>query len=679
MTTPAMAQDDPYLWLEDVTGEKAIAWVKEQNANSQKVLEAEPGFADLRNDIRAILDSNARIPYVNKLGDYYYNFWRDKTNPAGLWRRTTLVEYQKAEPKWEILLDLDALNKTENENWVWHGADCLKPEYTQCLIALSRGGADADVTREFNLTKKEWVKDGFFCPEAKGGLSWIDANTVYVATDFGPGSMTESGYSRIVKIWSRGTPMSAATTLYEGQNTDLSINAYHDHTPGYQRDFVSRSIAFYNDELYLRKTDGSLVKVDAPNSADKSVFREWLSLELREPYTVDGKTYPAGSLIVSKFDDFMKGDRKFDVIFYPNETTSLAGFSLTKNHIILNVLDNVKNRLYVVTHTDKGWVQKPLKGAPSFGTVSASGIDSDASDDYFLTVTDYITPTTLMMGSIGKSPKKLKQLPAFFNAKNLKIDQFFATSIDGTQIPYFVVSNKKIKLNGNNPTLLYGYGGFEISLTPNYSGTVGRAWLAQGGVYVVANIRGGGEYGPRWHKAALKQNRLRAYEDFAAVAQDVIAKKITSAKHLGIQGGSNGGLLMGNMTVMYPKLFNAVVCQVPLLDMKRYNKLLAGASWMAEYGNPDTDDWNFIQTFSPYQNVKKGVDYPTVLFTTSTRDDRVHPGHARKMMARMKEQGHKVLYYENIEGGHGGAANNEQAAYMQTIAYIFLKKQLFAQ
>jgi prolyl oligopeptidase len=671
-------EEDPYLWLEDVTGEKALSWVKAQNADSQKILEAQPGFAELRGDIRTILDSNARIPYVGKQGEFYYNFWRDKTNPAGIWRRTTLAEYKKAEPKWEVLLDLDALNKTEKENWVWHGADCLRPAYTQCLVALSRGGADADVTREFNLATKEWVKDGFFRPEAKGSLSWIDANSVYVGTDFGAGSMTESGYARITKVWSRGTPMAEAKTVYEGKVSDLAVGAYHDHTPGFERDFVARTLAFYNDELYLRNADGTLAKVDAPNTANKSVYREWLSLELREPYTVNGKTYAAGSLIVTKFDDFMKGGRNFDVIFEPTDTTSFAGFSPTKNHFILNVLDNVKNRLYVLTHSEKGWMREPLKDAPSFGTVSASGVDAEESDDYFLTVTDYVTPTTLMMGSIGSSPEKLKQLPAFFDSKDLKIDQFFATSKDGTKVPYFMVSNKNTKLDGKNPTLLYGYGGFEVSLTPGYSATAGRAWLTQGGVYVVANIRGGGEYGPRWHKAALKENRLRAYEDFAAVAEDLIARKVTSTPHLGIQGGSNGGLLMGNMTVLYPKLFNAVVCQVPLLDMKRYNKLLAGASWMAEYGNPDTDDWKFIQTFSPYQNVKKDEEYPKVLFTTSTRDDRVHPGHARKMMARMKEQGHDVLYYENIEGGHGGAANNEQAAYMQAVAYTFLKKQLFA-
>ncbi|HMB58020.1 MAG TPA: prolyl oligopeptidase family serine peptidase [Arenimonas sp.] len=673
-----MAKDDPNLWLEDVNGDKALDWVRAQNADSQKALTSDPSFGVLRDDLRAILDSNARIPAVTKEGEYYYNFWRDKQNPAGLWRRTTLAEYRKAEPAWEVLVDLDALNKAEHENWVWHSADCLKPAYTHCLIALSRGGADADVTREFDLASKTWRQDGFFRPEAKGSLNWKDENTVYVATDFGAGSMTPSGYARIVKQWQRGTPMSAATLVYEAQATDMAAGASRDHTPGFERDFVQRSLAFYNDELFLIGKDGKLVKIDVPNSAQKDVHRQYLMLELRDPWTVGGKTYAAGALIAADFDKFMAGGRDFTVLFEPTDHAALSGYTWTKNHLLLNVLEDVKNRISVLTPgADGSWKREPLAGAPGFGTISVAAVDDEASDDYFMTVTDYLTPTSLLLGTVGSKPETLKQLPAFFDTKGLEISQHFATSKDGTKVPYFMVAKKGVAANGKNPTLLYGYGGFEISLTPGYSASVGRAWLTQGGVYVVANIRGGGEYGPRWHKAAMRENRNKAYEDFAAVAEDLIARKITTPAHLGIQGGSNGGMLMGNMTVMYPQLFGAVVCQVPLLDMKRYSHLLAGASWMAEYGDPDTADWDFLQKYSPYQNVRKDVTYPPVLFTTSTRDDRVHPGHARKMMARMKEQGHDVLYYENIEGGHGGAANNEQAAFMQALAYTFLKKKLF--
>jgi prolyl oligopeptidase len=672
-----VSTQDPNLWLEDVGGDKALTWVRERNAVSQQRLEADPGFAALRDDLLAILDSDARIPYVQKLGPYYYNFWRDKTAVRGIWRRTTPESYRNATPEWETVLDLDALASAENENWVWHGAQCLRPDYTRCLIALSRGGADADVSREFDLQARAFVKDGFHRPEAKGGLGWIDRDNVYVFTEFGEGSLTESGYPRIVKQWRRGTPLDQATLIYEGRSDDMYISANHDDTPGFERDFVSRTLAFYNDELYLRGADGSLKKIDAPNSADKSVVREYLLLELREPWSVGGKDYVAGSLLAARFDDFMAGKREFDVLFVPDQHTSLASFGALKDHLYLNVLEDVKNRIVVLTQGKDGWHRAPLQGAPAFGTLDLDAVDEDESNDYFLTVTDYLTPTTLSYGNIGSDPQPLKQLPAFFDASGLAISQHFATSKDGTQVPYFMVAPKAIALDGNHPTLLYGYGGFEISLTPAYSAGVGRGWLGLGGVFVVANIRGGGEYGPRWHQAALKAHRNKAYEDFAAVAQDLVARKVTSSARLGIQGGSNGGLLMGNMTVMYPELFGAVVCQVPLLDMQRYHKLLAGASWMAEYGDPDNpEDWGWLQHYSPYHNVRADAKYPPLLFTTSTRDDRVHPGHARKMMARMQAQGHDVLYYENIEGGHGGAANNPQAAYMQALAYTFLKQKL---
>ncbi|MCI4568175.1 prolyl oligopeptidase family serine peptidase [Lysobacter sp. CFH 32150] len=690
---PATGATDPYQWLEDVTGQKQLDWVRVQNAKAEGELAKTAEFKQLEADIRAILDSDAKIPAVEKIGAYYYNFWKDKQHERGLWRRTTLAEYRKAKPQWETVIDLDALNSAEKENWVWHGADCLKPAYERCLIALSRGGADADVTREFDLTTKSWIKDGFFRPEAKGGLGWIDRDSVYVYTDFGAGSMTESGYPRIVKEWQRGTPIESAKVVYEGKVDDMYIAASRDHSPGYERDFVSRTIAFYNDELYLREAhgcasgtgagcagapgkDGALTKIDVPNSANKSVHNAWLTLELREPWAVAGKTYAAGSLLAARFDDFMAGKREFDVLFTPSETTSLASFSWTKNHLVLNVLDDVKNKLSVLTPGAEGWKTSAFVGAPTFGTLGVGAVDADESDAVWLTATDYLTPTTLALADIGKAPEVLKTMPTFFDASKHVIEQHFATSKDGTKVPYFLVRPKDLKLDGKAPTLLYGYGGFEISLTPGYSGGVGKGWLEKGGVYAVANIRGGGEYGPRWHQAALKANRHKAYEDFAAVAQDLVARKITSSQHLGIQGGSNGGLLTGNMLTQYPELFGAVVVQVPLLDMQRYHKLLAGASWMAEYGDPDTDDWKFIQTFSPYHLVGANKDYPPTLFMTSTRDDRVHPGHARKMMAKMLEMGHDVRYYENIEGGHGGAANNAQAAHMNALAYTFLWDQL---
>lgn len=676
-TSSAVAADDPYAWLEDVNGPKAIEWVKQRNAESSKELAEAAGFKPLKADLLAILDSKERIPYVSKRGPYFYNFWRDAKNPKGLWRRTTLEEYRTPEPKWDVIIDVDALAKQENENWVWRSASLLKPAYKRALVSLSRGGADATVIREFDVESRTFVKDGFALPEAKSDMSWIDENSVYVGTDFGPGSLTTSGYPRIAKLWKRGTPLSAATLVFEGKPTDVGVGAAFDDTKGFERHFVQRAIAFYRSETFHRTADGKLAKVDVPDDAISDVNFEWLTVELRSPWTVGGRSYPAGALLVTRFDDFMQGKRDFKVLFEPTPATSLAGHSWTRHHLILNVLDDVKNSLSVLSPGRGDWKGEPLSGAPPFATVTASAIDREETDEYFLNVSGFLTPSSLLYGRVGQQPEKLKQLPAFFDASGLEVSQHFATSKDGTRVPYFQISPKGMTLDGERPTLLSGYGGFEVSMTPSYNAGVGRGWLSQGGVYVVANIRGGGEYGPRWHQAALKKNRLRAYEDFAAVAEDLIKRKVTSQKHLGISGGSNGGLLVGNMFTLYPNLFGAVVCQVPLLDMQRYSKLLAGASWMAEYGDPDKpEEWEFIKTFSPYHNVRKETKYPPVLFTTSTRDDRVHPGHARKMMARMRDMGHDVRYYENIEGGHGGAANNEQAAHMSALAYTFLAAKL---
>jgi len=672
----APAPEDRFLWLEEVTGERPLEWARARNAESARVL-ATPEMAALEKRILDILDSKERIPSVEKLGPFYYNLWKDAKNPRGLWRRTTLAEYRKPEPAWETVIDVDALSALEKENWVWHGADCLRPEYKRCIVQLSRGGADADVVREFDLEAKAFLKDGFTLPESKNSVGWLDADHLYVGTDFGPGSLTSSGYPRIAKVWARGTPLSAAETVFEGQPGDVAVAAFRDHTRGFERDFVLRAPTFFTNELYLRR-GGRLAKLDKPDSAQANVHRELLLLELRDDWSVGGTTFPAGALITTDLEAFLAGERRFEVLFEPGERRSLAGYSPTLRHVLVNELDNVKNRVYVATRKDGKWTREPLPGMPELGTVSATAVDDEESDDYFMTVTDFVTPTSLSLGTVGRGPaEKLKQLPAFFDASGLVMSQHEAVSKDGTRVPYFQVARRGLALDGKNPTLLYGYGGFEVPLVPDYRGGIGAAWLEKGGVYVVANIRGGGEFGPKWHQAALKENRHKAYEDFVAVGEDLIRRKVTSTPHLGIQGGSNGGLLMGNMLTMRPDLWGAVVCQVPLLDMRRYHTLLAGASWMGEYGNPDDPkEWAFIQGFSPYHQLKAGVKYPPTLFTTSTRDDRVHPGHARKMMARMGEMGQDVLYYENIEGGHGGAANNQQAAHMAALAYTFLWQRL---
>jgi prolyl oligopeptidase len=679
LARPTLAGEagDPYLWLEDVTGEKALAWVKERNAQSTGELTKSEAFKTLKDRLLKILDSDERIPMVSKAGDYWYNFWRDAKNKRGVWRRTTLEEYKKAKPQWEIVLDLDALGSKEKENWVWKGASFLKPSYDRCLLSLSRGGADATVVREFDVTTKSFVKDGFVLPEAKSRVAWRGLDSVFVGTNFGPDSLTRSGYPRIVKEWQRGTHLADATLVYEGEPEDVSVTAFRDLTKGYERDFVSRAVMFFKSELFLRR-NGKLIKIEKPDDAVAGAFREHLFIRLRTPWTVNGKTYPAGSLLVTNFEEFVAGKRRFDVLFEPTERKSLAGFAPTRHHVILNELDNVRNRLYVLTLKDGTWQREGLRGAPEFSTVSASPIDPEKSDDYFLDVSGFLTPPSLFLGTLGQGPaEKIKTTPAFFRTEGLKVSQHEAVSKDGTRIPYFQVAAKDLALDGKNPTLLYGYGGFEISMLPKYQAVTGAAWLEKGGVYVVANIRGGGEFGPKWHQAALKANRHKAYEDFIAVAEDLIRRKVTTPRSLGTMGGSNGGLLMGNMLTLRPDLFGAIVCQVPLLDMQRYHKLLAGASWVAEYGNPNVPkEWEFIRTFSPYHNVKKETKYPRTLFTTSTRDDRVHPGHARKMVAKMTDLGHDVLYYENIEGGHGGAADNRQAAFMSALAYTFLWNQL---
>ncbi|MDN4051902.1 prolyl oligopeptidase family serine peptidase [Massilia sp. YIM B02763] len=667
---------DPHGWLEDIAGEQALDWVRERNGASEAELTARAGYAPLRARLKTILDAKERIPWVGYHAGFYYNFWRDAEHERGLWRRTTLDEYRKPEPAWETVLDLDALARAENENWVWAGSVKLKPRGDRCLVSLSRGGGDAHVVREFDLAGKSFVADGFVLPEAKSSVGWIDADTLFVATDFGPESMTSSGYPRIVKEWKRGTPLEEAATVYEALPDDLSASAWKDFAPGFERQFVNRQIDFYSSELFLRE-EGRLVPIPKPLDANAFTVRGEIVIELRSDWDAGDRTWPQGALLAMDFARYMAGETAFEALFLPTPTTSLDGVAATRNAVLLTILDNVKNRVVELRNENGRWIRRDVD-APKMGALEVDSVDEIESDDYFLTVTDFLTPTSTYLAHVGNDRRELlKSMPAFFDASPYTVNQFAAKSADGTYVPYFVVMRKDVEWNGGNPTLLYGYGGFEVSLKPFYSGITGEAWLAQGGAYVLANIRGGGEFGPRWHQAALKEQRQKAFDDFLAVAQDLIRRRLTSPRHLGIMGGSNGGLLVGAALTQRPELFNAVVCQVPLLDMRRYHQLLAGASWMGEYGDPDDPaQWAAIGKYSPYHNVSPGKQYPRVLFTTSTRDDRVHPGHARKMAALMGAQGHDVLYWENTEGGHAGAANNEQTATMYALTYTFLLQQL---
>jgi prolyl oligopeptidase len=662
--------EDPYLWLEDVAGEKALAWVEARSAADTAELEAVPVFNEIHDTMLEIYNSSDRIPSPAIHGAWIYNYWRDADHVRGIWRRTFLDEYVKDEPSWETVLDLDRLAESENENWVWKGADCLPPEYRHCMITLSRGGADAAVVREFDTVAKSFVDGGFVVPEAKSQLAWIDEDTLWLGTDFGEGTLTTSGYPRFVKQWKRGAPLENAVTVFEGSVEDVASAGYSVHTADQRYDLVVQVPEFYRGTTFLR-LGGRLVKLDIPIDADVAgFFKDRILLTLRSDWEVGGSTYPGGALLAMDLDAFLAGSRDFEIIFKPEERISFGELATTENQLLYSTLDNVRGRLYRLTLAENEWKKEEIE-LPGLGTVGI-GSTSDVNDSFFFSYTDFLTPSSLYFVADGGEPEAAKSSPSWFDPEGMSVDQYEAASSDGVMIPYFVVKPAGFAADGSSPTVLHGYGGFENSMLPSYLGATGPAWVSRGGVYVLANIRGGGEFGPAWHTAAVKENHQRNFDDFTAIAGDLIARKITSPEHLGIMGGSQGGLLVGGSFVQRPDLFKAVVCQVPLLDMKRYNKLLAGASWMAEYGNPDTGDWEYIKTWSPYQNLDPKKSYPKVFFWTNTRDDRVHPGHARKMVARMTDMGSKVYYYENTEGGHGSGANLGQRAYTGALEYAYL-------
>ena len=664
--------DDPHLWLEDVTGDDALDWVRRHNEPTVSTF-AGDRFERMRNEALEVLDTDTRIPYTRRRGDHLYNYWRDAANPRGLWRRTTLDSYRTDSPEWDVVLDVDALASAEDENWVWGGADVIYPERTRAMVTLSRGGADAAVTREFDMFTRQFVDDGFELPEAKSSTAWEDEDTLLVCTDFGEGSMTESGYPRIAKRWRRGQPLEAAESLFEAEPADVRVIAGVDRTPGFEHLRLGRWTDFYNRTRFEVR-DGELIPIEVPTDASISLHREWMLVELRTDWTVGETTYVAGALLAIDFEDFLSGARELAVVFSPDAHTCLNHYGWTLDKLVVVTLRDVSSEVRIVTPGT--WQSEPARDIPPATTTVVVDID-DEGDEVFYDSSGFTSPSRLLHGTAGGELTQLKSAPAFFDSEGIDVAQHFATSADGTAIPYFVVGPRRSPGTDPGPTLLYGYGGFQNSMTPGYGGVVGPLWLARGGTYVLANIRGGGEYGPTWHTQTLREGRHLVHEDFAAVASDLVDRGIATVNTLGAMGGSNGGLLMGIMLTKYPDLFGALVCSVPLLDMHRFHLLLAGASWVAEYGDPDDPaDWEFIAKYSPYQNISADRQYPPVLFTTSTRDDRVHPGHARKMAAALQELGHRVYYYENIEGGHGGAADNSQAAFKAALTYEFLWRML---
>lgn len=671
--------NDPYIWLEEVEGPKALEFAKAENKRTLEHFQSSSTFKDIEQGVRKILLAKDRIPGVSLKKGELYNFWQDEKHVRGLWRKTSLSSYKTAEPKWDVILDIDALAKKENENWVWKGASTLGPKHDRALVYLSRGGKDASVVREFDMNTRQFVKDGFSLPEAKTNMSWKDENTVFVGTDFGPGSLTDSGYPRIVKLWKRGTPLSEAITVQEAAVTDMSAYSYIMDENNKRHVFHSIRKGFYSSANWYEDKDGHKIRLPMPEDSEFwGVFDDKLFFELKS----DLGSFKSGSIVFMPLTEASKGEaaqKSLKAIFVPTEKRFIQGLNPTKNHILLHVTDNILSRIEKVTFTSAdSWITEPVKlGENGMAYVTST---EDESDTYLAQYVDFLTPTSTYVGNASDKKNHLellKKSPERFNSEGLKTQRFEASSADGTKIPYFVVSRSDLKMDGKNPTLLYGYGGFQAPMQPSYLNYIGKVWVEKGGVYVLSNLRGGGEFGPAWHQSVLKENRYKVYQDNIAIAEDLIRRGFTSPQHLGISGRSNGGLLTGATFTTRPDLFNAVIVGVPLLDMLRYHKLLAGASWMDEYGNPEDPKMReAILKYSPYQRLQKDARYPEVLIMTSTKDDRVHPGHARKMVARMKEQGHPVYYYENMEGGHAGSANIEQAILWNTLEYSYLWEKL---
>ncbi len=690
LANPLDPGSEAHLWLEEVEGTQALDWVKAQNDRTLGLLQADGRYQGYYDAALKIATSQERIPYGSIRGGKVYNFWQDEKSERGLWRRTDLADYSNASPKWETLLDVDALAKAEGANWVYKGVGCLPPANVDCLVSLSDGGKDAVRVREYSIAeggaKAGFVGGGFDIPEAKSSIEWQDKDTLLIATDWGAEgekpTLTESGYPFVVKRLYRGQALDKAVEVFRGEVTDVATSPFAMEEETGKRWFgAARAVNFYEAKYFFFPESGSApVQIPLPLKATpQGIFADRLMATLEQDWQPEGQeAFKAGDLIAFSWSSFVADGKlpNVELLFHPTERQAIQGVSITKNAMLLSISDNVATRVIAFGWSRGKWETRAVALPPngSAGVVFADEGEREA----FLGYEGYLSPDALFTyDSWTGAVKQIKSLPAWFDAAPYQVDQYEATSKDGTKVPYFVVHRQDIVLDGSNPTLLYGYGGFQVSQTPSYSGTVGKLWLEQGGVYVMANIRGGGEFGPSWHQAGLKTKRQVVYDDFIAVAEDLITKKITSKAKLGAMGGSNGGLLMGVMYTQRPDLFTAIVCQVPLLDMLRYQLLLAGASWMAEYGDPDVpEERAFLEKLSPYHNVDPAKTYPEIYFETSTKDDRVHPGHARKMAKRLEELAKPFLYYENIDGGHSAAANQRETARRSALEFTYLARKL---
>jgi prolyl oligopeptidase len=683
-TAVAAAQEaDPYLWLEDIEGEKALDWVKQENAATDALIVGRPSFEADRKRARAILDDDRQIAMPGEvMGDTITNFWRDAANPRGLWRQSPLDAYLAGKPVWTTLIDVDALGKAETQSWVWHGADCLAPAYTRCLVSLSPGGTDSDIVREWDRSTKSFVTDGFILPQAKSSVTWEDADTLLVATDYGAGSMTASGYPRIVKRWKRGTPLTSAVTVAEGQPEDVGMNVFALVDGDKRWPMISRDKTFYTSEYRLPSSDfSSYHSTIIPETGDvRAVIDGQAIVFLNEDF---GAGFPAGSLIALSIADMAAGGQVAIIpVMAPTKSQAIENVAASKNILWVKALDDVEGKLFALRRDQPHgrWSQKEVPVTAN-ATMTIAGTLDDR-DIAFVTAETMLTPPTLYAMTDGAAPQTIQSLPATFDAKDMSVEKRFATSKDGTKIPYFIARKKGA--TGPVPALVHAYGGFRAAQTPGYltgqpyrAGPLGLYWVEDGNAYVLANIRGGGEYGPAWHQAALREKRQNSFDDLHAVAEDLVATGVSAKGKIAISGRSNGGVLVGAAMTQRPDLYGAVISGSPIKDMWRYDKMLAGASWVAEYGDPDVpEDWAFLSKYSPYQALRKGVKYPPIFLYLSTKDDRVHPGHARKYAARLNELGNSVYYHEYIEGGHSLGADHAEDAVRAAMLHAFLLREL---
>lgn len=676
--TVAEPDDDPYLWLEDVEGERALAWVAAENARTLTAF-AGAEFAADRDTLAAILDRPDKIPMIARRGPWIYNFWLDAGNPRGLWRRTTLESYRLDKPAWDVLLDLDALAAAEGEDWIWGGATTRPETHDRAIVRLSRGGSDAVALREFDLSSRTFVKDGFVLPEAKGGVSWLDPDTLLLSSAWG-GDTTTSGYARTVRLWRRGTDVANAPVLFEVPRQSMSAGAGVDREHVSKLVWYAEQIGFFDVNLWVAVGEGANpVKLDVPTDVMVLTHYDWMAIKPRKAWTTGGKTWPADCLLGIRLDAFMAGSRDFVVLFEPAARRVLQGFFWNTGRLVLSILDNLQPVFEVLTPAAIGWVRQGLTGLPAIGVVDVSPLDvepSESNGDLVATVQDPLTPISLMLLAKGKGPILLKRSSPAFCAEGLVVTRHEAISVDGERIPY--IQTGPPGETGNAPVHLTGYGGFRLPSMPYYNAAIGKMWLERGGTSVIANIRGGGEFGTVWHDAGRNAAKRLTHDDFAAVAADLVRRGVTRPGRIAAEGGSNGGILITNMLTRYPERFGALFCTIPLIDMRRYSKLLAGASWIAEYGDPDKpEEWAWLKTYSAYHQAVPGQSYPPILIATTRRDDRVHPGHARKMAAKLRAMGYSEAYfYEPAAGGHGYGKDNKERAAFSALGYTFLRLKI---